>query len=385
MIRIIKVFICLIAFYTLSLMMVYSIPDFSSAKNVKNAQLTYDVEGAYPVLNKAYSSQTKLDNFTDLKVMMIRAHQGKGVIDASMDMTGYARYWHGYQIILKPLISFFSYEKIRFIYSTILLLLVATCSALMWKRVSSALSLSFIVSLCFIHYEIIGMSIQFSNVFIITFLSMIYILLCNDKYDLKGRNNILLFFIIGSIVNYIDLLTVPLVSLGMPLVLIIMLSNGGLRDDIVLIIKSSISWVLGYGLTWISKWAIATFLLGKNVFYDAIDKIFFRTMGDQLHPIKRLDTIALNFEAVFPHVLIPLSITLFILITLIIKRELFNGKLIPLLILAVMPYAWYIALANHSQIHYWFTFRAQIITVFVILTLFTSSLRDALKNSKFID
>ncbi|EKO9866067.1 hypothetical protein P1Y09_004589, partial [Escherichia coli] len=157
MIRIIKVFICLIAFYTLSLMMVYSIPDFSSAKNVKNAQLTYDVEGAYPVLNKAYSSQTKLDNFTDLKVMMIRAHQGKGVIDASMDMTGYARYWHGYQIILKPLISFFSYEKIRFIYSTILLLLVATCSALMWKRVSSALSLSFIVSLCFIHYEIIGM------------------------------------------------------------------------------------------------------------------------------------------------------------------------------------------------------------------------------------
>lgn len=35
--------------------------------------------------------------------------------------------------------------------------------------------------------------------------------------------------------------------------------------------------------------------------------------------------------------------------------------------MALTPYIWLNLLANHSQIHFWFTYRGQIITVFSIL------------------
>ena len=42
-------------------------------------------------------------------------------------------------------------------------------------------------------------------------------------------------------------------------------------------------------------------------------------------------------------------------------------KASPILIVSTFPYIWYLVLGNHSQVHYWMTFRSQAITVFGIL------------------
>ena len=49
-----------------------------------------------------------------------------------------------------------------------------------------------------------------------------------------------------------------------------------------------------------------------------------------------------------------------------------------LLILGVSlyPYLWYIAFSNHSQIHYFFTYRAQVVTVFGVLAVLLGLLGD---------
>ncbi|HGB4051199.1 TPA: hypothetical protein ACIVF2_004493, partial [Salmonella enterica subsp. enterica serovar 16:l,v:-] len=92
----------------------------------------------------------------------------------------------------------------------------------------------------------------------------------------------LYFFILGSVINFIDLLTAPVASLSIPLIIIILFLYEGKATFISSIkttILSSISWGLGYGLTWVAKWLIASVILGQNVFLNAIQSMFFRTVG----------------------------------------------------------------------------------------------------------
>lgn len=43
---------------------------------------------------------------------------------AAISINGYPRYWHGYQIVLRPLLVFTSYGGIRQIYGFILMFLI---------------------------------------------------------------------------------------------------------------------------------------------------------------------------------------------------------------------------------------------------------------------
>ena len=52
-----------------------------------------------------------------------------------------------------------------------------------------------------------------------------------------------------------------------------------------------------------------------------------------------------------------------------------------ILLLIGYPYIWYTVLAGHSQVHYWFTYRLQIIAVFSLLS-FLSYIISSLFNSK---
>ena len=40
--------------------------------------------------------------------------------------------------------------------------------------------------------------------------------------------------------------------------------------------------------------------------------------------------------------------------------------ILPLLFIALYPYVWYMAALEHSEIHYWFTYRNQLVTVLAL-------------------
>ncbi|WP_375846707.1 hypothetical protein [Enterococcus durans] len=46
------------------------------------------------------------------------------------------------------------------------------------------------------------------------------------------------------------------------------------------------------------------------------------------------------------------------------------GFILAMVFIALTPYIWYNVLANHSQIHFWFTYRVQILTTFALLSIF---------------
>lgn len=146
------------------------------------------------------------------------------------------------------------------------------------------------------------------------------------------------------------------------------------------LLSCCVLWALGYAGLWVAKWVISAAVLPElDVIGNALGQAATRsgsivtegTNGAPLN-ITALDSIARNFSLMFPKwILIALGALALLALGLVVckRARVRRGILISLLCLlfiALFPYLWYIALSNHSYVHYWFTFRAQIVTVVAI-------------------
>ena len=114
--------------------------------------------------------------------------------------------------------------------------------------------------------------------FIIAISASIAILL---KKDLN-KNIGVIFFIVGSVTSFMDLLTEPLITLGLPLIIYILLmqkQRTSLKQDIISFIKLSILWGLGYALTWLMKWILVSLIYNRDIIQNALQQAKFRSTG----------------------------------------------------------------------------------------------------------
>ncbi|GAA2925296.1 hypothetical protein [Enterococcus raffinosus] len=391
--KIIKLLGGLLIFYVFGMTLTYMIPSKSINENVADSMAALNKEKEYPSVNLFDEKATRLDNFTD-KIMIDKARGTKeSSIKQGMFVNGYPRYWHGYQIFLRPLLIVFNYSVIRQIYGLILVLLIGINFYLYLKKLDIFIAFSFLSSLYFIRTYIFFLSMQFSNVFFVMLIFNMF-LLKNSEKDISNKQYFLYFLTIGSLTNFFDLLTVPLVTLGIPLITVfylnlkkISLSSEISFNYLKSILLNSFSWGIGYGITWLSKWLLASLVLRKNILADAFRTIIFRTEGDKNVPLNRIYMYENNINTMFNKfyvVLIACTIILTIIILIkerehIISRISLNSLYI--LLMVVYPYIWYTVLAGHSQVHYWFTYRLQIIAVFSLLS-FLSYIISSLFNSK---
>ncbi|EFS6085533.1 hypothetical protein HW718_002915, partial [Salmonella enterica subsp. enterica serovar Soerenga] len=359
----IKSFLALIFIYVILLFLSLSMPSYKLSEHVRGAQEILLRDGVYPHVNKDIPV-TQLDNFTDLQVMVPRLLVNNSPLIHSMDMNGYARYWHGYTVFLRPLLSIFTIPQIRVIYGIAIAVLICSVFCVLSRTLNHGAAISFAIAMSMAHSEIFGQSMQFSNVFIITMLFMIFLSKKMEEIKYSFNKIPIYFFVVGSVVNFVDLLTVPIVSLSIPMIMVIYYINNAnavsAKNASLLVIKCSIAWAFGYGMTWIAKWVVATLILMRNVSSEAINQIFFRVMGDGDFPTNRIYTLLINFEGLFINRWVVLVIAFLFITAFLLYKRIKTSYTIPLFIVFSMPYVWYIALANHSQIHAFFTFRAQV-------------------------
>lgn len=431
--RIGSIYISLIVLFVLTMTISYMIPNKKIEGHVRESLEQLNSEGVYPKVGfNTHAAQ--LDNFTDSWMLDIalssdnkhplksslenpyrvasefRAGKitqvenlNKVVNEKNYEKNTYSRYWHGYLVILRPLLLFLNYTELRFINICCLFLLFIIANNLIKKKLGIKIMLSFFISIMMSMFIIIPMSLQFSSIFYIVFISTIVMLIYDEI--IKEKNlGIYIFFIIGSITSFLDLLTVPVVTLGIPLVIYILMiqkkqmSSNSIKlddiqiktgiDNIIEIIKNSIIWGIGYGTTWASKWIIATIVLKENIITNALNQISSRTSdtsGELIITTKNV--IDANKELMYTDFIIKMAIILFIawIICLVLYRkksaEIIN--IAPILIIALMPYVWYMVLKNHSYIHFWFTYRNLSITTFAILA-FMSYVLDTKKIAQQI-
>ena len=143
--------------------------------------------------------------------MCIRDRYGLMHGDDIDDSYEYARYWHGYLVLLRPLLALFNYEGIRIVLLILTILTAGTLVVLLCKKINLLSGIIFAIGLLSVNIFIVSRSINEILVFLVAFISSIFLLLRKDKIKHIG----LFFFVVGSVTNYIDLLTAPLVTLGL--------------------------------------------------------------------------------------------------------------------------------------------------------------------------
>lgn len=378
----ITAFLILLISYCILLTISFSIPQQLIQENTDKSLSLIESESLYPIMNHGNSDGTKLDNFTDH--LMIRKTSKKSdlnILENAMYVDNYPRYWHGYLIFLRPLLIIMNLGSIRLIYAVVLFLLIGLTTYHLIKRSDIYVGIAFLISLAVGNAATFFFSMQFSNLWIVTLLAML-LMLCKPKYIEKFQNMLIFFFMVGSLTNFFDLLTVPLISWGIPMITYYYINNKyptSEKEDgekpYERLIFTGVFWTIGYGLTWFTKWLLATIILRKNVIHDALTQILFRTEGNADYPLQRIEMLRKNVILMYPRVtILILGITCFIFLAIAIKKRSRTYRYTNLIrtfflysLMALAPYIWLNLLANHSQIHFWFTYRGQIITVFSIL------------------
>ena len=302
-------------------------------------------------------------------------------LEAAMDMQDYPRYWHGYLTVLKPLSIFFTYREIRYINMFIVNILLAAVAIMLYKHTGRQggwmNACAYIAAATSMFVLVVPISFQYMSSFAGMLLMTLAVIL---NYKKRWTGMAELFFACGMCINFIDFLTYPVVTLGVPLIVLLLLElqddKAGFTAGLRRVIGLSVLWAAGYAASWATKWVLASLVLKKNVLLDAASQAVFRTVGDAQQAADYREALRANFSNL-NYLKWDMKVVVPVLCLLLVGMGFFlwrknrkrAGKYALILLVCTYPYLWYLALANHSQVHCFFTFRAQMITAFGILVV----------------
>lgn len=385
------------------IVLTYLLPTNRIKENVGESIYTFYKEKVYYAVVDKYQA-TQLDNYTDAIMLSNAIYDGSesainkavqvyryvnnlggnpagqlveffGDKEIEWDTITYSRYWHGYLAFLKPALLVFNYSDIRMINQIVQTLLLVWIIYLLVKRNFKEEILPFMTAILSIIPGAIALSLQFSTTIYISLISVILILLFHEKLQNKY---IYFFLILGMVTSFIDFLTCPILTLGIPMLQLVILNKNDWKKDIKDIIILSIMWGIGYAGMWIGKWIISSIVLQENLIDSALKMIAQRTADESAEGnFTKLDVLRRNLKMIITVPNILMFVLNFIYITYkaikekIWKRKNQYLKIIPFCIIAMMPFAWYVFASNHSFMHYWFTYRSLAVTIFAILSGFT--------------
>lgn len=372
------IMVAMIFIFALSMVMVAAIPNKCIATNVQSSLQLLDAEGTYHKVELSDGNAGQLDNFTDRLMIAdsLKSHDGSILKEAMVP--SYARYWHGYQVFLKPLLIFVSLPAIRDLYSFIMLILILLTFWQLSIKYNLSVGILFGILLVGIRAYLFPLSMQYSNEFIIIFVSMIIFMNLNQNGNEKRIGS--MFMIVGGLTSFVDLLTIPLASFGMLFSLYIFSDERKYGwQRIVHFIQNSVKmgglWLIGFAGVWVSKWILASFVLKKNVVNDAINQLIFRTGEGSTGHVSRIGTVETNLQFMFSKTYVTLvlvTLILSVILWIVQKKWKIQDMRWELLVIAALPIVWYMVLSNHSQIHAWFTYRLLAVTVFAVGLMFIS-------------
>lgn len=382
-----------LAAFVLLMTLAHCIPNSMVAYHQETSKTILSMESEWIWFGNFFGVDAgRLDNTTDNIMVdgVIIQDDGMSPLQAAMSVNGYSRYWHGYLVFLRPLMIWLNYWQIRYVNMFVFFLLVCAVFRLIGKRVGAGGAYSFAVALIACYIVIIPVSMQYISVFLVMLCSMAYMLIRYERMDMP-----LFFMIVGMVTNFVDFLTAPILTLGMPLLLCLYMDirceeERPWRWYLGRIFTCSLLWGIGYGLCWASKWLIGTMVLGESVFESAAGHASYWTQNNWGNDriIAAEQNFAYFFLAQGKRVFFP-----FVPVILggIVCAACFRSdkwkRAFCLVPVCTYPYVWYMVLANHSLYHTWFTNRAQAITLFggcLFLCALTDGrkLRDWLQKRK---
>lgn len=292
--------------------------------------------------------------------------------DPTLRTIHYGRYWHGSTFVMRFLLLMIDYVALRalfYILSTLLLLWVAL---LLYRRMGWMPSALFVLPLLLVNGFVMQFSIQLLPVLMIALGGVVWLL----RHKASPSQFCLLLFVLGSLTAYFDLLTCPVLTWGLPMCVYLLLraSAHRVRPSLWRGVKewfyASVLWAVGYGLTWVTKWGLATLLTGENVLHDGAAQFALR--AGEYQDFSRLDALLRNADLIgWPYFLLVLVPLVAWTVWAAVRRNRSCGlagvhTALLCLFTALAPCLWLMATAQHSYLHYWFTYRTLAVSLMAL-------------------
>lgn len=317
-----------------------------------------------------------------------------GLSDGYID---YSRYWHGSQVILRPLLVMMSLKSLRMVLGIVLVAITMLLLVLMFRDGYGCLGICYAGALIIISAWMCAFCVEY----ITTFLIMGVQLLLLYKYR-KNLDAVRLYMILcagGIVTAFVDFLTTETITFTMPMLFFyIIRRTEGQRETVDkenwwILLKSGIVWGISYAGMILLKWLLAMAAMGSGVFLDTLSKASERIAGDATYgnipgaaTVSNLEQITgavwRNLACLFRtgesvnkgRTVLYTLIALFVLFAIwyLFHKKLDRGSgqlTLILLVLALIPYIRFLVLNNHAYIHFFFTYRAQIVTITALLYL----------------
>jgi hypothetical protein len=428
-------FLVLLVLFAVSLTAVYALPQAAILVNLGRSAAQLQREGLYPRPMLDARSYT-IDNFTDAIMLdtavdtsgrgpffaaMATPHGGSDAPDGPISAlaeaaTGrrsnplqYAYYWHGYMVVLRPLLLAFDLGRIRYLnlvaLGVLTMLVLHAARRDLGVKASGALALALLLG----GFYLVPFCMQFSTMTYLMLASCLAVLALGRSGRLAGLD-IELFFSIGALAAFFDLLSTPLMTLGLPLALVLAAGTHpkaapGFGRGVLFALKVGSAWVVGYVASWIAKWVLGTLVTQTNVFQMAFSQILFRT-GLERGPQRVGEALLKNVTNLLPTLrtsdlaggvaagAVVLGLAGLLGVATLGWAMWRHGtgragiaRAAAVLIVVPLPYVWMVAANNHSAIHNWFTYRMQVFSVFAVVYFVAScidfpALREALARRR---
>jgi len=284
----------------------------------------------------------------------------------------YSRYWMGFRVLLRMALTVFHYGQIkRYLAVTFFALFMATvCS--MAKHTDSKMAFLFAMSVVLVRPYVMATSMQFTCCFLIAFLAMLLVPRIYDRPAWQG----LFFMEIGMMTMYFDFYTVPLITMGFPLLyLCILKRKDGGNISWKRLWGNMGAWFAGYGGMWISKLVLTSLLTSDNTLQQGLQS-FATRVGIQKDAeleefysldfaIERLQGAIFSDEIGKVLYLLCVAVILAAVIFKLLKGHI-SGRLLrdslPFLMLAVLPLLWFVITKQPVAIHAFFQYRTIALT-----------------------
>ena len=189
------------------------------------------------------------------------------------------------------------------------------------------------------------------------------------------------FLIAGMLTSYLDFLTAETLTLTMPLLLILWMEKESDKEKVsketwIMSLKSAVAWGCGYVGMWVLKWILAGLVFRENVMPYVSEHIGERLSGDLGLNAWQYFTgaVARNIGCLFPFGYGGFGAFIGICLVIIAayigyvyhRRDFDMGFILICIAVSLIPYVRYFILHNHSYLHCFFTYRAQMALVLAV-------------------
>ena len=268
----------------------------------------------------------------------------------------YARYWHGYLVLLKPMLLVMSYEEIKLFNTMALTVLFILTLLFLIKKQYGYGAVGFTAMWFLMMPPAVALGLQLTPCAYIMFVTMLLL------FKTKPEAFSYIMFGCGMAVAFFDFLTFPLVTLTVPLALIMSDAEKcpDLKKCFMAGLRSTAAWASGYIVFWGMKWVMGSIALKKNLFADAFETVTKRTSSGDVSRISMfLQAVYKNlycFKAL-PYIVLILALMVFWVVRAVKSKCITSGACL-VIISGILPSLFWIFFAvNHSYEHATYTYR----------------------------